>query len=451
MREIRITQRSIFDPEYADHEIGKELAAISAWLDQHPEVLELVAADLIPEGQDSERGRSALPVEAVLRCGILKQYRQVSYRELEFLLKDSRSFAHFARLDPLNNLPCFTTLQSAISRIRAETWEALNQGLLASAPAKKVEKAQQIRFDATVVETHILSPADSRLLLDGVRVMVRLLTEARRYLGPERIVFHNHRRVAKRRHRAIESAKGAEQRAELYADLLMAVHKTVGYLDVARSVVNRCSDFWASGWVAEANHYRGLIERVIDQVQRRVFEGETVPANEKIVSLFEPHTDIIKKGGREVQYGHKVTLSTGKSGLVLDAVIEAGNPPDTSCLLPMLKRHIAQYGEAPVSLATDGGYAQQDNLDMAKELGVEHVAFHKKKGLTIEAMTGERWLYYKLKRFRAGIEAGISYLKRCFGLSRCNWKGLAHYQAYVWSSIFAHNLLILGRKRPAAT
>ena len=168
-----------------------------------------------------------------------------------------------------------------------------------------------------------------------------------------------------------------------------------------------------------------------------------------MVSLFEPHTDIIIKGGREVEYGHKVTLSTGKSGLVLDAVIETGNPPDTTCFLPMLHRHIAQYGKPPVSLAADGGYAQQDNLVQAKQLDVQHVAFHKKKGLTIEAMTGERWLYYKLKRFRAGIEAGISYLKRCFGLSRCNWKGLAHYRAYVWSSIFTHNLVVFGRKRPA--
>lgn len=450
MREIRITQRSLFDPEYVDHVIGQELASISAWLDQHPEVLELVAADLIPEDQDRERGRSALPVEAVLRCGILKQYRQVSYRELEFLLKDSRSFARFVRLDPLR-IPCFSTLQSAISRIRAETWEALNQALLVSASAMKVEKAERIRFDATVVETHILSPSDSRLLFDGVRVMVRLLTEARRHLGREQVVFHSHRRVAKRRHRAIGSARGAERRAELYADLLGAVDKTLSYLDATRSVVSQSSAVWASAWVVEADHYRGLIERVIDQVHRRVFDGETVPATEKVVSLFEPHTDIIKKGGREVQYGHKVTLSTGKSGLVLDAVIETGNPPDTTCFLPMLERHITQYGRAPVSLATDGGYTQQDNLTKAKELGVEHVAFHKKKGLTIEAMTGERWLYYKLKRFRAGIEAGISYLKRCFGLSRCNWKGLAHYRAYVWSSIFAHNLLVLGRRQPAVT
>lgn len=449
MRAVRITQRSIFDPEYVDHAIGKELAAISAWLDGAPALLDLVRADLSPKGHATV-GRQALSVESVLRCGILKQYRQVSYRELEFLLKDSRSFAHFVRLDPLT-VPRFSTLQSAISRIRAETWEALNRALLKSARAERVEAAKQIRFDATVTETHILRPSDSRLLLDGVRVMVRLLSAARQHLGGERVPFHNHVRGAKRRHRAIGSARGPDRRAVLYVDLLDRVQKTLGYLDVARAGVVRCPELWALAWHAEAEHYRGLIERVIEQARRRVFDGETVPAREKIVSLFEPHTDIIQKGGREVEYGHKVTLSTGTSGLVLDAVIEAGNPPDTKCFLPMLNRHIDQYGAPPVSLATDGGYAQQDNLLRAKALGVQHVAFHKKKGLSIEAMTGERWLYYKLKRFRAGIEAGISYLKRCFGLSRCNWKGMAHYKAYVWSSIFAHNLVVFGRKRPAPT
>jgi IS5 family transposase len=420
---------------------------MSGWLDAHPRLLALVASDLSPGGR-SRLGRQALPVELVLRCAILKQYRQVSYRELEFLLKDSRSFAHFVRLGSLR-VPRFSTLQSAVSRIRAETWEALNQALLTSARSEGVESAQQIRFDATVTETHILRPSDSRLLFDGVRVMVRLLVEAQRYLGDGQIIFHNHRRLAKRRHRAIGSARGPERRAELYVDLVASVERTLGYLERARPAVARCPELWAIVWLREADHYRGLIEQVIDQVRRRVFDGATVPASDKVVSLFEPHTDIIIKGGREVEYGHKVTLSTGKSGLVLDAVIETGNPPDTICFLPMLNRHIAQHGRPPVSVATDGGYAKQDNLLEAKKLKVRHVAFHKKKGLSIEAMTGERWLYSKLKRFRAGIEAGISYLKRCFGLSRCHWKGLTHSQAYVWSSIFTHNLVVFGRKRPA--
>jgi len=282
--------------------------------------------------------------------------------------------------------------------------------------------------------------------------MVRLLKQAERQLGAKSIIFSNHLRVAKRRHRAICSARVAKRRVALYQDLLDVVARTLDYLAQAQVRVAADSDVvWPLAWITQADHYRGLIGQVIDQTQRRILLGETVPAGEKVVSLFEPHTDIIIKGSRDVEYGHKVTLSTGTSGLVLDAVVEAGNPPDTQCLLPMLKRHIKQYGKAPKDLATDGGYASLDNLAKAKGLGVQNVAFHKKKGLSIEAMTSQRWLYYKLKRFRAGIEAGISYLKRCFGLSRCNWKGLAHYKAYVWSSIFTHNLIVIGRLRSAPT
>jgi len=450
MRKKRITQTSIFETDYVDHEIGRELAAISAWLDNHPQWLDRVARDLSPTGR-STFGREGVSVETVLRCAVLKQYRQVGYRELVFLLKDSRSFQHFVRLDPFK-VPGKSALQGLISRISADTWESMNQALIKLAQAAGVEPGQRIRFDATVTETHILSPTDSRLLLDGVRVMVRLLKQAEQRLGARSIVFSNHLRVAKRRHRAIRSARGAARRVALYRDLLEVVARTQDYLEQAQAKVVVCPDMvWPLAWIAEADHYRGLIGQVIDQTQRRVLSGETVPAGDKVVSLFEPHTDIILKGGREVEYGHKVTLSTGTSGLVLDAVIEAGNPADTQCLLPMLERHIKQYGKAPRDLATDGGYASLANLNKAKGLGVQNVAFHKKKGLSIEAMTRQRWLYYKLKRFRAGIEAGISYLKRCFGLSRCNWKGLAHYRTYVWSSIFTHNLIVFGRLRPAPT
>lgn len=450
MRKKRITQTSIFQTDYVDHEIGRELAAISAWLDDQPRWLDRVAKDLSPSGR-STFGREGVSVETVLRCAILKQYRQVGYRELVFLLKDSRSFQHFVRLDPLK-VPEKSALQGLISRISADTWESMNQALIKLAQMAGVEQGQRIRFDATVTETHILSPTDSRLLLDGVRVMVRLLKQAEERLGGKSIIFSNHLRVAKRRHRAIRSARTAKRRAVLYQDLLDAVARTLDYLEQAQAKVAADPEaVWRLAWRAQADHYRGLIGQVIDQTQRRVFLGETVPAGDKVVSLFEPHTDIILKGGREVEYGHKVTLSTGTSGLVLDAVIEAGNPPDTQCLLPMLERHIKQHGKAPKDLATDGGYASLDNLNKAKGLGVHNVAFHKKKGLSIEAMTGQRWLYYKLKRFRAGIEAGISYLKRCFGLSRCIWKGLAHYKAYVWSNIFTHNLIVLGRLRSAPT
>jgi IS5 family transposase len=112
-------------------------------------------------------------------------------------------------------------------------------------------------------------------------------------------------------------------------------------------------------WQAKANHYRPLIERIIAQSERRVLKGEQVQASEKLVSLFEPHADIIVKGGRDTGYGHKLNLVTGRSGLVLDVVIEAGNPADSDRLLPMLERHIAFYGEPPRQAAADGGFASQ--------------------------------------------------------------------------------------------
>jgi IS5 family transposase len=190
-------------------------------------------------------------------------------------------------------------------------------------------------------------------------------------------------------------------------------------------------------WHAEVAHYLPLIKQVIDQTQRRVLQDESVPAGEKLFSLFESHTDIIIKGNRDIQYGHKLNLSSGKSGVIFDVVIEAGNPADAERLLPMLDRHICQYDHAPKQLAVDGGYASKDNPEKAKGCGIQDVAFHKKHGLRIEEMVKSTWVYRQLRNFHAGIEAGISCLKRAYGLSRCTWKGLAHFKSFVWSSVVA--------------
>jgi IS5 family transposase len=161
--------------------------------------------------------------------------------------------------------------------------------------------------------------------------------------------------------------------------------------------------------------------------------------------LNETHTDIIVKGGRDVQFGHKINLTTGTSGLVIDVTIEKGNPSDRIRLLPLLRRHKRLFGQAPERIAADGGYASAENLEQAKLLGVDSVAFDKRINLSIEDMTGDDWLYRELKRFRTGIEASISYLKRCFGLSRITWKGRRNFQSSVYLSIFTHNLIVWSR------
>jgi hypothetical protein len=172
-------------------------------------------------------------------------------------------------------------------------------------------------------------------------------------------------------------------------------------------------------WRAEVAHYLPPIARVIVQTRRRVLDGEIVPVSEKLVSLFEPHADIIVKGGRQVQYGHKLNLATGKSGLILDIVIETGNPADAERFVSMLDRHIARTGAPPRQTAADGGYASRANLAAAKARGVADVAFHKKCGIAIIEMVKSLWVYRRLRNFRAGIEAAISCFKRAYGGARC--------------------------------
>jgi len=450
MRQIRTAQASIFEI-FSPHDIGRELSAMSDWLDEHPVVLDWVIDDLQHKGVE-ETGRRGLSAESALRCGLLKQHRQLSYEELAFHLTDSASFQAFARL-PLHWCPKKSTLQHAISAISAQTWERINEVLLRDAKAKRVEPGQRIRIDSTVTDAPIHEPSDSSLLWDGVRVMVRLLEETKEWPGAPRVNYVNHSRVAKKRARTIFYTRSPERRAALYGDLIEATRATLGYLDAARLQLTAAGMYGIAFecWLAEITWYKPLIEAVISQTERRVFGGESVPASEKVLSLFEPHTDIIVKGSRGVQYGHKLNLSSGRSGLILDVVIEAGNPADSERFMPMLERHEERYGCMPRQVAADGSYASLDNLHQAKARGVEDVAFHKKRGLTVEDMVKSHWVYRRLRNFRAGIEAGVSCLKRAYGLARCTWKGLGHFKAYVWSSVVAYNMALLNRPKPKPT
>ena len=449
MREKHTVQRSIFE-HYAEHEIGRELKAISDWLDQHMDLLDRVATDINPYNVE-DTGRKGLSVESVLRCAILKQFRQLSYEDLVFCLMDSASCQTFARLS-MEWFPKKSVLQGCISAITDVTWEQINQRLLLSAQQAKVEKGEMLRIDSTVTDTPIHAPSDSTLLWDSVRVLVRLLQQAQELAsGTTVIEYRNHRRVAKKRMRAIVYTRGQDKKARLYRDLIAVTRKSLSYVEAASLrlvAVRLIQPLACAAWQSQWMHYRSLILQVIDQTERRVFGKEKVPANDKIISVFEEHSDIIVKGARDVQYGHKINLSTGRSGLVLDVVIEAGNPADSARFLPMLDRHIKQYGKPPRQMAADGGYASIENLHEAKARKVTDVAFHKKRGLKVDEMAKSPWVYRKLRNFRAGIEAGISCLKRAYGLDRCTWKGLSHFKAYVWSSVVAHNLALFSRLVP---
>jgi IS5 family transposase len=419
---------------------------MSQWLDEHHDLLGLVARDLGRHGVKAT-GRQGLPAEAVLRCALLKQYRQLSYQELAFHLEDSASFRAFARL-PWSWSPQKSVLQKTISAIRPETWEEINRTLLSNARQAKLEDGSVVRLDSTVTAALMHEPSDSSLLWDAVRVMVRLLKQADVLAGGASLSWRDHCRAAKKRARKVQFTRGRPNRVQLYRELIAIARATLAYLQEAAAWLAATTNPLVELWQAQLYHYRPLVERIIRQSERRVLAGEPVPAAEKLVSLFEPHADIIVKGSRDVEYGHKLNLTTGRSGMILDLVIEAGNPADSDRLLPMLERHVAIYGKAPRQAAADGGFASRDNLATAKALGVRDMAFHKKAGLRIEDMVTSNWVYRKLRNFRAGIEAGISCLKRAYGLARCTWRGLDHFKTYVWSSVVAHNLVLFTRLKP---
>jgi len=436
----RHEQLSLEQP-YIEHSHAAELATISQILSLHPDVAELVGQDLVRGLACPQTGARGMSGDQVLRVLLLKQMNTFSYRELEFHLADSVTYRTFCRFGALEPTPCRATLAENLKKVRAETLEAVGAVVLHYAAKKGVERGRKVRVDSTVVETNVHAPTDSSLLWDGVRVLTQLLKEADQRFGFG--LYADHTKRAKRRMLAIQHTGSKPKRTAAYHDLLKVAGKTVGYAQ--RAIKHLPVSTGAEALADDLAHYTKLLGQVMDQTRRRVLEGEKVPASEKLVSLFEPHTDIIVKDRRDTLYGHKVFVTGGASGLILDCKIEAGNPADTTLALPMLERQKALYGRPPRQAAMDGGFASMDNLKGAKTLKVQDVCFQKKRGLKVTEMTRSSWVYKRLRDFRAGIEGMISFLKRAFGLDRCTWRGAESFASYVQASVLSANLLTLAR------
>ena len=427
------------------HAHARELEAMDRVLKENPAIVETVLQELQGALEHPDRGRPGMTAEQVLRAAVVKQMNGFSYQVLHFHLLDSLSYRWFCGFGSLEAVPGKSALACNIKRISPESWETMNRLLVKDAEARGVEDGRKVRIDPTVTETNIHHPTDSALLWDAVRVLTRLLRQA----GEEfELPFSDHTRRAKRRHFAIRNARNRKQRQAPYRDLLKVTRKTAGYARRAVGILEAVEGARAgraSALARKLAHYLVLTERVISQTERRVLQGESVPASEKVLSLFEPHTDVIRKDHRDTYYGHKVTLTGGASGLILDWVVEEGNPADSTLVVRMLERQQELYGRVPEQAALDGGCASRENLRQAKAMGVRDVVFAKKRGFDVLEMARSTWVYRRLRNFRAGIEGIISFLKRIFGLGRCTWRGAASFQSYVGASIFSANLLLLAR------
>ena len=437
-----------------DHKHAQELEGINKILDDNPTITKMAWQDLTCNLTGSVSGANGMTAEQVIRAAIIKQMEEFSYEDLAFHLLDSVSYRSFCRIGFADKGFQKSALCQNIKSITAETWEAINRILTFYGADKKIEKGREVRIDCTVVASNIHAPSDSSLLWDCVRVLTRKLCHIHESFDIG-VNFTNHTKRAKRRMLGVLNAKNKKIRKQQYQDLLIVTNKTLNYTESAVALLEASSFKLPSQMLlarSMAEDIKQLIEltkKVIHQTVRRVIHGETVPVSDKIVSIFEPHTDIIVKDRRETYYGHKVCLSGGASNLITDCLIVEGNPSDSTLSTQMLDRQKDIYGRYPLKVAFDGGFASKENLETAKSKKIKDICFAKKRGLTVEDMCRSEYVYKRLRRFRAGIESGISWIKRCFGFARCTWKSFSSFKSYVWASIVSANLLTIARKQMA--
>jgi IS5 family transposase len=420
------------------------------------ELYRLIREDLSQRYEKTTKtGRNSTPVEVVLRMLAVKHLYKLSYEKTERQVKDSLALRWFCRVY-FEAVPDDTTLNKWANQVQAETLKAFNQRLVHLATELKVTKGRKLRTDGTVVESNIQSPRDSQLLVDRVRVLGRTLSRAKEIVGQQSEVvketFRNRirsarklgRRISQQMGKRTEAAKQAGQQA--YKTLIKTVQLTIEQASLVREALQEDLSEQAQRLQDTLETFIPRAQHGIDQATRRVLHGEPVPARDKIVSIFEPHTDIIcrKKANKPVEYGHKVWLDEVEGGLVTDFRVLDGNPSDDTQWQPALEHHQQQFGRPPDQASADRGVHSADNERLAKKLRVKRIVLPKPGYKSLQRKQHENLPWFKRgRRWHNGVEGRISVLKRKYGLDRCLNHGQDGFQRWVGWAVIANNCQII--------
>jgi IS5 family transposase len=440
------------------NEMDPILAQIDQLLDDE-ELYQLIRQDLAKRYPQTERtGRNSTPVEVIMRMLAVKRLYGLSYERTEYQVRDSLVLRQFCRVY-FNEVPDDTTLIRWAKLIRPETLERFNHRLTELATQLKVTKGRKLRTDGTVVETNIHHPSDSSLLADSVRVLGRTLSRAKEVmkdgteLGKE--VFRNRIRSVRRLARQVGEAMrkrgdtAREQGMKAYRKLIKATRATVKQAQQVLPALQTVKGKQAEKLTELLETFIPRAEQVISQTVRRVVNGEKVPACEKIVSIFEPHSDIIRrnKARKPTEYGHKVWLDEVDGGIVTRWDVLDGNPNDSQQWLPSLDHHIECFGKPPNQMSADRGVHSPQNELIARERGVKRVILPQpgRKSEARKLHEKQRW-FKQGRKWHAGVEGRISVLKRRNELDRCRDHGKQDFENWVAWGVITANLLVIGRK-----
>jgi IS5 family transposase len=443
---------------------------IDAVLRENPGLVDLVHQD-IKKALDSvnrnESGRrSKYSSDQVLRIAIAQVLEGESLRSITVRVDESPFLRKFTGIHN-DKMMSFSTFCSLRNAIRPETWYTMNAELARYAIEKELICGGMLRVDTTVVETNIHWPTDSSLLWDVYRKCAALIRLARE-IDPtiddgRRLQDRRAKKLAQRigRKLAKKTAKKAGASGEpvrsLYSSLISMVSGLLALVADVRDKLLAREQLPTKGapLVARAtalactlDHYHHLGQQVATQATRRVLDGEKVPNGEKLFSIFEPHTELIKRGkaGKPIEFGHVVLLEQVEGCFISDYKVYDHKPDESKLLDPIVAVHEELFGAPPDLVTADKGFWGGTDPIRSLEQKVPVVSVCKKGGRSEEEKARERTREFKMgQRFRAGIEGSISVLKRCFSLFRCLRKGWLHYAALVGNAIIAHNLCILAR------
>ena len=443
--------------EYLAIDMEPELAQIDKVVEDD-ELFQLIKNDLAQRHPHTlETGRNSTPVEVGLRMLAVKRLYQFTYRETEWHTRDSLVLRWFCRVY-FNTVPDHTTLSRFALDIEPETLHAFNERVTAIATELKVTRWRKLRTDGTVVETNIAYPRDSKLLADGVRVLSRTLKRAKAivqetaqvtaetFRDRTRSARNQARRIANYARQRSKNAKAGMKKA--YQRLVKVTQASIQQAQMVLQVLRAQSSQAAARIVEVLETFIPRVEQTVDQTVRRVFLEESVPAREKIVSLFEPHTAVIRRGkaGKETEFGRKVWLDEVDGGVVTRWQVLEGNPSDTEQWRPAIDHHIEQFGQPPDQASGDRGVYSPGNETYARRKGVKRVILPQPGHKTEERRQYEAQAWFKRgRRFHAGVEGRISVSKRKHGLDRCLDHGEDGFDKWVGWGIIANNLTVMGR------
>jgi IS5 family transposase len=429
------------------------LQGIDAFLERHSALIQHVRLDLERGLKNPGTGRNGLTPSQTLRSLTLMRVKNWDYRELRERINDGYTLRGFTQFDS-HLVPQHDAFNRAFNRLTPATLEAINQAVVQAAVQLGLEDGKKLRVDTTVVETNIHYPTDATLLWDSVRTITRLVGNLHDKLPNGVQGFTNRTRSARRRMQQLQrmtAQQRQQQQVPKYRELLRITGQVV---QNARQVIEQTQGIGGIDVVAgleiaqlrqQITSYCDLADRVIDQTRRRVIEGEPVPSEQKVYSIFEDHTDLIKRGKAQkpVEFGHKVFLAESAQGLITDYRVLTGNPADSDHVEASLERHRQTFQHPPDLYAGDRGFYSADNVQRGQQAEVGEVCIPQRGGKkTAEQEALERSpAFKKAQRFRVGIEGRISVLFRGRGMKRCRAKGRERFEMLVGAAVLANNLM----------